>query len=122
MANKLKPLILFFCFSLLFTIISCDNSKEINTNLQGKWKIINASRNGRSTLTLEKGYFEFWNHDSIRTNILGEILTASYNINDEIISSSSELSEIIVVKAKLDTIFLKTEISNYLFSFTLIKK
>jgi hypothetical protein len=121
MANKLNTLVLFFFIFLCFTIISCNNSIKANANLQGKWEIINASRNGRNTLTLEKGYFEFWNNDSIETNILGEILKTNYELKNNIIFTSSELSTISVVKAKLDTIFLETEISNYLFSFTLVK-
>jgi len=107
--------------ALLFFFISCAPTVQTNELLQSKWMINKAMRNGRVTSTLEKGFFKFWNHDSLETNILGQIVKTKYKLNKNIIVSESELPSISVVDIGKDTLVLETKINKYLFSFILTK-
>ena len=113
--------IIFSSFILLFS--SCNSSDKLNSKLQGKWNLKDAYRNGRKTSTMENVYFRFWNKDSIETNIpiSEKLIYSSYLIEGNDILLSSDLEKFNVNKISSDTLQLRTTISNYLFSFLLIK-
>ncbi len=112
----------FLIISILVTItFSCTSNVQINEQIQSKWIVDKAMRNGRLTSTMENGFFKFWHLDSLETNILGEKIKAHYHLDKNIIICSSELPQFTVDKAGADTLVLKTKISEYHFSFTLIK-
>lgn len=109
--------------SILLLFFSCNSSDRINSQLQGKWKLIDAYRNGRRTSTMENVYFNFWNKDSIETNIpiSEKLIYSSYKLDGNDIVLSSDLEKFYVDKISNDTLQLQTNISNYIFSFLLIK-
>jgi len=113
---------IFVVIILSLTFWSNSNDESLESNIQGKWNIIKATRNGRKTSTFESGYFKFWHSDSIETNILGGKIVSFYHLNKKTIISNSKLPKIIVSKVDNDTLLLKAKISNYAFDFVLKKE
>lgn len=120
---KLSISFLLIFFSIFLFFFSCNSSDRINSQLQGKWKLRDAHRNGRRTSTMENVYFNFWNKDSIETNmpISEKLIYSSYKLDGNDIVLSSALEKFCVDKINNDTLHLQTNISNYIFSFVLIK-
>ena len=89
-----------------------------NEKLHGDWQILEAYRNGRKTVTLEKVYFKFWNGDSIQTNFTGDEISAEYYIKDDSIVIKQKYPSFKVLYLNDDTLNLKTTIMGK--NFTLI--
>ncbi|MBK7096697.1 MAG: hypothetical protein IPH57_17145 [Saprospiraceae bacterium] len=53
---------------------------DLNSEIQGNWNIVNASRNGRPTSTFEDGYIRIWNNDSLETNITGDLIKTNFKL------------------------------------------
>ena len=116
--DKSRWLGIAICF---FFFISCQLEKE-KINLQGKWNIVNANRNGKPTSTLEHAYFDFLSDSLLMTNILREDITVNYEIRDNKIWQSGSTPLVYhIVEIVQDSLVLETKIKNYDFIFYLKK-
>ncbi|MEN0005229.1 MAG: hypothetical protein AAF798_13840 [Bacteroidota bacterium] len=111
------------CF--IFLLTTCkkdveDNSAEL---LVGRWEIQEASRNGRSTASLDNLYFEFYEDGSMRTNLSGATETAKYALEPPTIRQmESKMDADYTIQEITDsTLFMSTELRGYAFRFLLKK-
>lgn len=114
----LSILLLIFIF-----LASCkqDRVPEQEINLEGKWNIYEAYRNNELTNTLQEGYFMF--KDSLmETNILGEEISGTYFLEENVITHTSVLqADYKVVNYATDSMELTTTIQGFDFRFKIEK-
>lgn len=112
---------LFFIVFLLYACGADQNKKSLTQieDLQGKWNIIKAERNGKKTMLLQDGFLSF-KENSIISNIneRGDTLTNNYTIDNNLIKSDD--FEYNVLYNNNDTMKVSMNIKN--FSFKLILK
>lgn len=76
--------------SILFSQCAPDSAEEkeptLNEVLPGTWLLVNASRNGKPTSTLEGVYFNFDTLGMVKTNLSGIELNAVCNIEESTFS------------------------------------
>jgi len=91
-------------------------------NLQATWVVVEASRNNRPALSLEKS--EFYIRDSLfSTNFLPDTNSYPYSYDGQkIILMDEAKSEFRVSRKAPDTLIFKTEIKNFDFKFIAVKK
>jgi len=120
MKNLLSILILVVLF------IACQSEPKINLgsdNLRGHWDIIEAYRDGRETHTLEKGYFEFLDSNTFRTNIFKDTTLYAYTIEDQTVSvNGPSPMKYNVSNLISDTLIMVTEIRKFEFILISVKK
>jgi hypothetical protein len=81
MSNKVILTILFIC-----SLIGCKQNAEINSEtLEGKWSVLQASRDGQPTKTLESAYFDFTKNGKVSSNILQSTDNIDYSIDGNFI-------------------------------------
>jgi hypothetical protein len=83
--------------------MSCSFGND-NSDIQGNWSIVEASRNGRSTSTFENGYIRIWHNDSIETNITGDLIRSSYKYYKKKVITDDILPTFNVIKIEKDTL------------------
>ena len=108
---------------VLWALISCDPSDTRATNLplSGYWEIVEASRDGRSTLTLEKAFIHFQSDSVLSTNLLRKEVSSSYErIDNKIIQENPERIEYDISYMTEDSLRLKSIIRGYNFNFSLV--
>lgn len=108
--------------SLLFSCKSdTPNTTASKDNLQGKWEIIDAKRNGKQTELLKNGFFNFENNElTSNINLSADTITEVFTVTDNnIILNNSRYN---VLYNTSDTLILSTRISNFDFEFTLGKQ
>ena len=110
---------------LIILIFSCKQEAEhqISFNLNGKWDIIKATRNGKETKTLKSGYFEFDSlNNLITSNIFQTQEDKSYLIENNIITiNGQEKMTFMILGYSNDTLHLSSKIWKYNMQFLLIK-
>ena len=105
--------------ALILQLCSCKPDAKIDFNeIEGKWKMVEATRNGNITSTLDKSFFIFEDGDFTH-NINGDTISSTYKVmsNNMIQSDDEIIKEIEVTKLQNDTISFKTKISNFKFEF-----
>lgn len=96
-----------------------DNKATANYELDGKWSIYEAYRDGDMTNTLEDGFFEFQDSQLI-TNILGSPISGAYQMMDGSFKHESSLPATYEIKEYSgDTMNIETEIRGFDFLFKL---
>jgi hypothetical protein len=107
-------------------MFSCNHEfdPQISYDLNGKWDIIKATRNGKETKTLKSGYFEF---DSISNSITSNIFQVpedkTYVIEKNVISvTGKEKMTFRILGYSNDSLHLASKIWKYDMQFLLIKE
>jgi hypothetical protein len=112
-----------FLLLLFSTLMACgnDSSEDQGPQLEGRWEIDRALRNGRPAESLAKLFFEFGKAASFTTNISGEVETGTYEvIEHEIATAGISLPMIYKVNTLTDsTLVMKSSLSRYRFEFFL---
>lgn len=112
---------------LLLSIIfwSCESEEPAfeNNDLLGRWEIKEATRNGRSTESLDELFFEFFADGNMTTNLGGFQESATYEIEDNVIMQrESQFDVDYTIKGISDTsLQLSTQLRDYYFKFNLLK-
>ncbi len=116
-------LIIFSFFLMLIQSCNSDSGIQLETNdLEGKWDIIDAFRDGRRTQTLKKGYFEFKSDTILKTNILKDTFEYEYILNRNTINVDDLHQAKYTIKYLAnDTLVLDTRLSKFDFRFVSIK-
>lgn len=117
----------FFITGLVVSFIwqSCHQQvvKQDTSLLNGKWLVVNATRNGNLTTTLNEAYFEFAADSTMHTNLTGEEVRSPYSIEGNTINQISESAfSYDIIKLSADTLALKTQIMNYDFELYLLNE
>ncbi len=118
-----KYRLIFACSLLLIVaMIGCIEDKSAEVDLKGYWEIVKASRNNKTTSTLENAFINIENDSTLSTNLLRKEIRSTYvRDNDKIRQSSPELIEYQILNLTDDTLELHTEIRGYDFNFVLLK-
>ncbi len=117
-----KPLTKIVLLVLTFAFGSCSNS-GYNSDIQGKWKVVKAQRNGRHTSTLQDAYFKFWNMDTMQTNLINKNAdTYPYTLGGSKINTDEKFPEIEIEEVKNDSMTINFEYLEYYFSLILVKE
>ena len=118
-----KYRLIFACSLLLIVaMIGCIEDKSAEVDLKGYWEIVKASRDNKTTSTLENAFINIENDSTLSTNLLRKEIRSTYvRDNDKIRQSSPELIEYQILNLTDDTLELHTEIRGYDFNFVLLK-
>jgi len=120
-------------FSSLFVSISllssCTSDAKLDDRtkdqLLGRWEIIEATRNGNPTETLDDLFFEFSEEGIMRSNILGASYKATYEIRADAIRQIGDENgmdlEYIIESITDSTLILNTDLRRFKFHFNLKK-
>ncbi|WP_235295750.1 hypothetical protein [Portibacter marinus] len=111
------------CFVVIGLAYGCksDNKSELNYELEGRWSIYEAYRDGDLTTTLEDGFFEFQDSQLV-TNILGSPISGVYKLEQNAFNHNSALPATYQIKSyNQDSMELETEIRGFDFLFKLHK-
>ncbi|MEM1321808.1 MAG: hypothetical protein AAGG75_16230 [Bacteroidota bacterium] len=91
------------CLFTCLLCLSCGNGGDAPNNteettatvpqisdaaIQGRWNVVQASRNDKPTETLEGAFFDFKSGGRMLTNILGEEQEMDYQLNENVINQS----------------------------------
>lgn len=114
------PLKIFALIALTFLAGAC-SLNDINSEIQGNWNIINASRNGRPTSTFENGFIRIWNNDSLETNITGDLIRTNYKLQKKMILTDDNLPVFNVINNEKDTMTFQFIINETHFHLVLSK-
>lgn len=71
-----------FIFLILITSCGEDASKFDVSDLEGKWTVVSASRNGKVTRTFSNAYFIFSADQTMETNFSGDLIQAAFELED----------------------------------------
>lgn len=94
---------------------------DLNSEIQGNWNIVNASRNGRPTSTFEDGYIRIWNNDSLETNITGDLIKTNFKLQKKMILTDDILPVLNVINIEKDTMTFQFVINETHFHLVLSK-
>jgi|DEB0MinimDraft_10_1074344.scaffolds.fasta_scaffold03025_2 hypothetical protein len=118
---------LIILFLVWLGLFSCRNDSSglghvMAENLEATWVVMEASRNNRPALSLEKS--EFYIRDSLfSTNFLPDTSSYPYSYDGEKIVLLDKAKSVFHVSRKApDTLIFKTEIKNFDFKFIAVKK
>ncbi len=77
--------LLFPILSCLILIFSCktDPPATNQADLEGRWELTKAFRNGKATETLTHAFFEFDETGNMKTNFTGSEQASTYELNDK---------------------------------------
>jgi hypothetical protein len=115
--NKSKILVI---ITVSIMLAACSWS-DLNSEIQGKWDIVNASRNGRPTSTFEDGFIRIWNNDTIETNITGDLIKTKFKLQKKMILTDDKLPVFTVVNIEKDTMTFQFKINETHFHLVLSK-
>jgi hypothetical protein len=111
--------ILVVCF---LTLMACHQDDAMRAKLHGKWQVVSAERNGRSTSTLEDAYFHFENDSILSTNILRKDISVSYEVHEnQIIQGGTPSMTYNIDELLGDSLILSSRIKDYDFKFYLVR-
>ncbi len=109
----------------LFFLLACQSDSDSGTpvlpeNIQGDWEVIEATRNNRPALSLEKSQF-FIGKDSFATNFLPDKNAYPYSYDGKVIRVMNEAKNQFKVSRKAkDTLIFRSIIQNFEFKFTAV--
>lgn len=120
MMSEYKPIRLIALITLSILLGAC-SWNDLNSEIQGNWNIINASRNGRPTSTFENGFIRIWNNDSLETNITGDLIRTNYKLQKKMILTDDKLPVLNVINKEKDTMAFQFIINETHFHLVLSK-
>ena len=102
---------LFTC-GLVIGLLACQQDTKLETeNLSGEWTIVDASRSGRKTQTLNGAYYHFVTDSTMRTNLLGTDMESPYRLEENVILQTEPEEIRYVIEELTDTsLVLNTKI------------
>lgn len=122
---KYKSVFGYFVIGIFLLFASgCKKDKvDDSGKLLGRWDIIEATRNGQATESLDQLFFEFFQDGKMRTNILGATEDAVYSMESMIIKQRESQLEIdYTVDSLTDSVLnMYTTINRFNFRFRLGK-
>lgn len=115
--------ILTISFITIFIACKGDNNTGYESlDIEGKWSIEAALRNGKRTTTLKDGYIEFNKEGKLITNILGRKTTSNYELKDNFLNSDGDfLYGFTIDKIVGDTLILSGKMKTFDMAFYLLK-
>ena len=117
----MKYLFVLFFTWLLFITCNSDSSSE-NLYINGTWDVIDAYRSDVKTETLNNAFFHF-THDSIRTNLLGDTVTAPLEIDGrKLLQGGNFPIQYKIERFDKDTLELSAKIRKYSFVFKTLSR
>ena len=117
-------LIAFFIATTMAVILhqSCSSEKIQTQDLDGKWLVIEAQRNGKMTTTLEEGFFQFQEDSIFSTNIFSVEMDFTYQLTEDGFQQRGEIDLDYIIEAlRPDTLIVTSEIRNNSFRFVTIR-
>lgn len=108
----------------LLTLFSCKPESAVSSDseFQGKWDLVDASRNNRRISTLENATFDFRSDGKMATNVMGDENYYPYSFqNDVITESDGDMLELKIEKLVDDTLVLSSTMRGDAFVLTLTK-
>ena len=109
-----------FLFLLIVTSCSEDASTFDASDLEGKWNVTSAYRNGKATRTFSNAYFIFSADQTMETNFSGDLIQASYELEDGSIIQQGDPSVRYDLANWADTsVTLRFQIQDFNFEFVL---
>lgn len=112
-----------FILLIVFLMTSCksDNSIVDFTELNGRWNLYKAERNGNETSTLDKAFFEI-STDKFSHNLEGDSLSYNYTRENRMLKlEDGMLRDLKIVSLLNDTLVASSEISKFNFKFIMTK-
>ncbi len=118
-ASHLNCLIFIFWITLL---ASCSQPAPIDSSLlSGKWKLLEATRSGQKSRSLEGAYLNFLK-DSVQSNILGDTALYSYQLDQRTINQKSNPEiKYLIEDINQDSLVLTSTIMEIDFTFLFLK-
>ncbi len=103
--------------------LGCEEESTFQqTDLLGEWEVVDASRNRKSTQTLNGAFFKF-DEKNYQTNFMGQEQSYSYSFSkNEILQSGGENSTFKINYLLGDSLEISSTIRNIPFVFFLKKK
>lgn len=97
-----------------------DNTAQL---LEGRWELVEATRDGQPSETLQDLYFEFLPGGQLNTNIAGGEETALYELDKKIIRQRQSRIEAdyTIEEISAQTLVISANIRDYAFRFKLAK-
>ncbi len=114
---------LIFVLLIVSLPVACKSDQSIvdMTELNGRWSLHKAERNGNETSTLDKAFFEISN-DKFSHNLEGDSLSYSYTREGELLKLDGGMLRDLQIEAlHNDTLVATSEIANFNFKFTMTK-
>jgi hypothetical protein len=106
-------------------LFSCGSEDEqlLREQLEGRWEIVKAKRNNRTTETLTDLYFEFGSEEKLETNLGGKPEQGVFTLSDRQIRQSATMIETTydIIDIDATRLQLRTTIRGYRFDFQLRK-
>lgn len=106
-------------------LIACSGEDEalLKDQLTGRWEIVSAKRNNRTTETLTDLYFEFGPENRLETNLIGQTEQGQFALSDLQIQQSGTSIETTydIVSITDSNLELRTNIRGYRFDLKLRK-
>jgi len=123
MLKSFNPFIIVLLSASAALIFSCSANKITYDDLLGEWNSVKASRNGKTTQTLENVFFIFKEGNKMTTNLFGEEEIFEVDFKEpEIIVKSSRIGSIFVKSVETDTLYISSKINEFRFDFELVQK
>ncbi len=127
--NTFKHITLFLALVFMSTTActddasSTENKVPVASLLIGHWELDQAIRNGKVAPTMEGTYFTFNDNNSMRSNMMGSDQASVYNLNDRVITQSSNgvKTEYLVENITSDSLRLTTTIQGFNFDLSMLK-
>ncbi len=111
----------FFAFFLTLIVACNSNRKDERFNqLLGKWRLVEASRNGKITESLQNAFYEFRAEGTMTTNITGVEESSPFELKKKVLTQ--QVSPPVVYQInQMDekTLILTTIIQNFEFKLSL---
>ena len=111
-------MIMLACFGLL--CCASEEDGKISYQLDGRWTLEKAERNGKETQTLKGAFFHFRPEEQLTTNIMGSEVRSDYVLkDDEILQKEPREIKYVIKQYKDSTMTLQTELRDTEFQFLL---
>jgi len=96
--------------------------KEIDLDqLPGKWEMVSAERDGNTTNTLDKAYFNI-SESVFSHNLNGDSIAVSYSVAEDALTLDDQMiKKLELISLTKDTLIAKTKISSFDFKFLMSK-
>ena len=119
---KKSNIITTILFILLIFACKSDSSKNMDYDLNGRWLLYEAYRNGSLTNTLEDGYFMFQD-GFLETNIIGEVVEGEFALEGNQFRHQSAAPVLYTIREfSSDSLHLESKIQGFNFLFKLYKE
>lgn len=112
----------FYCILCILLTTACKKEPKVKIgDLNGKWLIDSAERDGKSTKSLQKGYFQFLENQSMHSNVMNTTDTLSYSVEGNKIIIENLDYKFLILHFANDSLSLRTRINKSNYKMNLLK-